>query len=232
MEALLFAQVPYPQAGWLSYVVGDRRAGVCAVIDPLLPLDPIEGLLRQAPARVVAVIHTHVPPYERWAGPTLSARTGAPLLLPSTCGVSVPHAPLRHSQRIEVGALRLQAFVAASCPPGAALFLQGHDKLLSGRTLLIGSTAPPAASADGPQDLFVALQELRRSVPEHAEVYPAMFGPRFGLPDVRLTTLSHQCVGNPALAAPDAAALVAACGVSWGRMTTGDPAVLAANRTG
>lgn len=78
--ALLFEPVFTDGLAQISYLVGDTKAGIAAVIDPRRDVDIYIGLAREKAVRIAHIVETHIHADFASGAHELAARTGARIL--------------------------------------------------------------------------------------------------------------------------------------------------------
>ncbi|MFQ6019672.1 MAG: rhodanese-like domain-containing protein, partial [Dehalococcoidia bacterium] len=129
-----------------SYLVGSRRAGVCAVIDPDRDVDKYLAAAAERALRIVYTLDTHVHNDFVSGSRELAARTGAEIGASAGAQLQFDHRPLREGDEIDLGSCRLQVIETPGHTPEHISYLafDGEGQrtaLFSGGSLLVGSVA-------------------------------------------------------------------------------------------
>ena len=172
----------------LAYLVGDREAGECVVVDP--SWDPM-GLVARAQQdgmRVVGCIVTHYHGDHAggllWGHPVkgvaelvraglgpVHVHSGDAALLCDRCKLEADHL-VEHEEGsvIRVGSLDIVVWHTPGHSPGSACFEAG-SALLTGDTLFVQGCGRVDLDASDPQDMATSLRRLA-AVKEPFEVFP------------------------------------------------------------
>ncbi len=172
----------------LAYLIGDRDAGECLVVDP--SWDPM-GLVRRARAdgmRVVGVIVTHYHGDHAggnlWGHPVpgvselvkaglgpVHVQQGDGALLRERCGLK-PEDTVEHPDGgvIRVGSVEIEVLHTPGHSPGSACFRSG-DLLLTGDTLFVHGCGRVDLPTSDPGDMAASLKRLQ-AIEDDLEVYP------------------------------------------------------------
>ena len=172
----------------LSYLLGDRQAGECLLVDP--SWDPL-GLAQRARAeglRVRGALLTHYHG-DHAGGPLWGAQVkGIPELLAAGLGPVWIHEAdlplladrcklrpgqavgLREGERLALGALGIEVLHTPGHSPGSACF-RVLDALLTGDTLFLDGCGRVDLPTSNPADMQRSLARLK-ALPDQLEVYP------------------------------------------------------------
>ncbi len=121
---MLFRQIIHDDLGCASYLIGDERAHVAAVVDPRFEID---GYLEQARYMGVSIEHVfethnhadHVSGHGR-----LAAATGATIHVHRLNGAGYPHEPFEDGDEFALCALRIRALHTPGHRPEHTAFLR------------------------------------------------------------------------------------------------------------
>ncbi len=221
--SLLFEPVYTDGIAQISYLVGDRRAGVAAVIDPRRDIEVYVERARANGVRLVHAIETHIHADFVSGVHELAARTGADILGPASADYGFELRQLRHGERLQLGGVNLEVLhVPGHTPEHIALLLrdaqQGEapfgvftgDTLFNldvGRPDLLGEDQEQALARQLHGTLFDTLLPLG----DRIEVYPchgagSACGKSIG--DRRQSTIGNERAFNAALQPRDVDAFV------------------------
>ncbi len=172
----------------LAYLIGDRDAGECVVVDP--SWDPM-GLVQRARQDGMKVVGSVVTHYHGdhaggnlWGHPVpgvkelvraglgpVHVQRGDAELLKERCGLTdaqiVPH---DEGGVIKVGAVEITVWHTPGHSPGSACFQVG-DKLLTGDTLFVQGCGRVDLDTSDPQAMATSLRRLA-AVQENYEIFP------------------------------------------------------------
>jgi hydroxyacylglutathione hydrolase len=187
---MYFRQLLNEETACASYLLGCKRKGKLAVVDPHVDLvdEYLAGAESQG-AEIAAVLETHLQADHVSGLPALVERTGATAYLPVGSDVEFEHAALDDGAVVSVGNTEIEAI---STPGHAAAhhayLVTDHARLdepwfvLTGDALLVGDAGRPDLHAHGDQTIEEMARSLYRSLmgrlltlPDHLLVYPAHY---------------------------------------------------------
>ncbi|WP_068618567.1 MBL fold metallo-hydrolase [Paenibacillus tuaregi] len=167
--------------GCLSYLIISE--GEAAVVDASRLTEVYESFARQAGARIIHALDTHLHADHISGGRKLAEKTGAVYWLPPKDADEVvfDYSGLEEGQTLTVGSARIQIKPVYS--PGhtigsTSLLIDGQF-LLSGDILFMQSIGRPdlaGKAEDWVGDLYTTLHKTYNSLAEHLIVLPAHFG--------------------------------------------------------
>jgi glyoxylase-like metal-dependent hydrolase (beta-lactamase superfamily II) len=189
---LVFEQIRVGGDRNLGYLLGDREAGVAALIDPSYSPEAMVERARDQHLRVTHILNTHSHPDHVNGNDAASRLTGARVTA------------LSDGDIIPIGALELRAYhVPGHCPDHVALYETTHALLVTGDLLFVGKVGGTSNDADARVE-WESLQRLLREVPAHATVWPGHdYGARPS------STLALERASNPFLQCADVDAFIA-----------------------
>ena len=100
---MLFRQIIHEDLGCASYLVGDRDAGVAAVVDPQWDIDPYLRLSRLHGVRIEHVLETHNHADHVSGHGRLARATGATIHIHELAEAEYPHEPFADGWKLELG---------------------------------------------------------------------------------------------------------------------------------
>lgn len=207
-------QLPRPQQGCLSYLVGDLASRDAIIIDPGHDVEPYLALLRDAKWRLAAIVETHTHADHLAGHAALHARTDAPIYVSRRSPALYPHRPLSEGEAVSFGGEELQVLET----PGHTrdhLTLRLRDTVFTGDTLLIGACGRSDLGDGSPELLYESLTEKILHLPDETLVYPAHFGPRHALVDRWVSSVGFERATNEALNQEGRAAFVKYMTEGW-----------------
>ena len=169
----------------LSYVVGDRSAGVCAEIDPRRDVDAYLDVAQRHEAAITHVLETHIHADFVSGSSELWAKTGAPLYVSAAAEYGFASRPLHDGDVLELGALRLQVIDTPGHTPEHVCFLVSGGKgatepwgLFTGDTLFAGEVGRPDLLGENTEELLArqlyrTLHERVLPLGDHLQIFPA-----------------------------------------------------------
>ena len=118
---MLFRQIIHEDLGCASYLVGDRDAGIAAVIDPQWNIDPYRRLARLHGVRIGHVLETHNHADHVSGHGRLARATGATIHVHELAGADYPHDPFSDGWVSESADVTIEAIhtrgIVPSTPP-------------------------------------------------------------------------------------------------------------------
>jgi glyoxylase-like metal-dependent hydrolase (beta-lactamase superfamily II)/rhodanese-related sulfurtransferase len=183
---LIFRQITHDDLGCASYLIGDHRAGVAAVVDPRFEIDVYLELARYLGVQIEHVLETHNHADHVSGHGRLAAATGATIHVHRDARAEYPHDPFDDGWELALGSLRVRALHTPGHRPEHTAFalidLARADEpwaVLSGDTLFVGDVARPDLAIDrveGARDIFRSLHEKLLRLPSETEVWPGHLG--------------------------------------------------------
>jgi len=167
-----------------SYLFGCAGAGVCAVVDPLEPIDPYLAASEATGMRIRYVVNTHVHADHRSGGRELAKQTGADYVLHADAGAQYDFQGVREGDELDLGNVSLRVLhTPGHTPEHVSLLVMDATRapepwfVLTGHTLMVGDvgrTELVSSAEAGARALFESAQKLK-ALPDHLEVYPGAF---------------------------------------------------------
>ena len=197
-----------------SYLLGDRAAGQCVVIDPRRDVEIYLDIAKQNEMRIANILETHVHADFVSGSLELSARTGSPISVSASADVKFDHIPLKDGSKISLGPLELEVIHTPGHTPEHICFLvsggAGSETpwaLFSGDLLFAGEVGRPDLLGEKIEEtlvhqLYDSLHDRVLTLGDDLLVYPAHGA---GSPcvasigDRELTTIGYEKHNNPTL---------------------------------
>jgi glyoxylase-like metal-dependent hydrolase (beta-lactamase superfamily II)/rhodanese-related sulfurtransferase len=184
---VIFRQVTHDDLGCASYLVGDDKAGVAAVVDPKFDIEEYLTLARYLGVSIEHILETHNHADHVSGHGRLAAATGATIHIHSDAGPEYDHEPFDDGWELQLGAVRVRALHTPGHRPEHTAFLlidtaRGGDSpwaVLSGDSLFVGDVARPDLAIDkedGARGIFRSLHDRLLSLPDVVEVWPGHLG--------------------------------------------------------
>jgi glyoxylase-like metal-dependent hydrolase (beta-lactamase superfamily II)/rhodanese-related sulfurtransferase len=167
---VLFRQFVDHDLGCASYLVGDERAGVAAVVDPSYA---IERYL-DAGVEIVVVLETHTHADHVSGHGRFALEHGIPVRVHAAAGATFPHEPLQDGEEIAIGDTVIRVVHTPGHRPEHCAFLVNGELLLTGDSLFVGDAARPDLAVDaqsGGELLYESLHRLL-DLGDDVEVFP------------------------------------------------------------
>ena len=183
---MIFRQLVHDDLGCASYLVGDDKAGVAAVIDPMFEIDAYLELARYTGVAIEHILETHNHADHVSGHGRLAAATGATIHVHRETRPDYEHEPFDDGWELELGAVRIRALHTPGHRPEHTVFAladtaRGDEPwaLLTGDTLFVNDVARPDLAVDpedGARDIFRSLHERILPLPPETEVWPGHLG--------------------------------------------------------
>lgn len=211
---LVLEPVYTPGLAQISYLVGDRKAAVAAVIDPRRDVDIYIQMAKEQGLQIVCVIETHIHADFISGAQALAKRTGAQIIGGRSDAYQFDLRQVSDGEMMELGQIRLQVMHSPGhTPEHISLLLfdtqQGDEPfaLFTGDTLFNLDVGRPDLVGDGSErklagDLYHTLFDRYVPLGDRMEIYPchgagSACGKSIG--DRRHSTLGNERLFNPAL---------------------------------
>ena len=171
-----------------SYLVGDERSHIAAVVDPQRDVDQYLAFAREHDLRIAHVLLTHLHADFIAGHLELRDRVGATIYLGAAAKAEYAFTPLADGDGIEFGAVRLQALeTPGHTPESISILVFDRDRsgtdpyaVLTGDTLFVGDVGRPDlrvalgwSAADLGGMLYESLTNKLLRLPDASLVYPA-----------------------------------------------------------
>ena len=171
-----------------SYLIGDERSGIAAVVDPQRDIDQYLEFASAHGLRIAHVLLTHFHADFLAGHLELRDRTGAAIYLGAAAQAEYAFTPLKDGEGIEFGRVRLQALeTPGHTAESISILVFDLDRsatephaVLTGDTLFVGDVGRPDlrvalgwSAADLGGLLYDSLQTKLLKLPDSSLVYPA-----------------------------------------------------------
>jgi glyoxylase-like metal-dependent hydrolase (beta-lactamase superfamily II)/rhodanese-related sulfurtransferase len=184
---MIFRQITHDDLGCASYLIGDDKAGVAAVVDPRFEIGEYLELARYLHVRIEHILETHNHADHLSGHGRLAAATGAVIHIHRDAAPDYEHEPFDDGWVLEVGSVRVKALHTPGHRPEHTAFAltdtrRGEDgtwAVLTGDTLFVGDIARPdlaVEKTEGARGIFHSLHEKLLSLPPETEVWPGHLG--------------------------------------------------------
>jgi hydroxyacylglutathione hydrolase len=184
---MIFRQVTHDDLGCASYLIGDEKAGVAAVVDPRFDIDEYLELARYLHVRIEHILETHNHADHLSGHGRLSAATGAIIHIHRDAAPEYEHDPFDDCWELELGSVRVKALHTPGHRPEHTAFALSDTRrgdggpwaVLTGDTLFVGDIARPDLAVEkreGARGIFRSLNEKLLSLPPETEVWPGHLG--------------------------------------------------------
>ncbi len=214
---MIFRQITHDDLGCASYLIGDEKAGVAAVVDPRFEIDEYLDLARYMGVSIEHVLETHNHADHVSGHGRLAAATGATIHVHRGAQPDYDHEPFDDGWELELGALTVRALHTPGHRPEHTAFAlidtARSDQpwaVLSGDTLFVGDVARPDLAiekSEGARGIFQSLHSQLLNLPDHCEVWPGHLGGSMcGGPGMDMkvsTTIGYERANNDVLSIVD-----------------------------
>ena len=241
---MIFRQLINDDLGCASYLVGDERAGVAAVVDPRLEVDEYLSMARYVGVQIEHVLETHTHADHVSGHGRLADATGARIHIHRIAEAEYDHDPIDQGWALELGAVRMEALHTPGHRPEHTAFTvidtaRGPEPwaVLTGDSLFVGDVARPdlaVAPEDGAREIFRSLHAGLFTLPGETEVWPGHLGGSMcGGPAMSMkvcSTIGYERAHNPLLAESDEEAFVRRSLATLGPQPPNFRSIVAINR--
>lgn len=212
--ALVLEQINVEGIAHLSYLIGDDKAGVVAVIDPRRDVDIYLQKARDRQLKITHIIETHIHADFVSGSHELQARTGAPIYGGKSEDYQFDLHQMSEGDELHLGSVTLKAIHTPGHSP-EHISLQIYDSkqgnepfgVFTGDTLFNLDVGRPDLSGTGTENkqavqLYHSLFDKLLPLGDRVEVYPchgagSSCGKSIG--DRRHSTIGNERLFNPAL---------------------------------
>lgn len=214
---MIFRQITHNDLGCASYLVGDEKAGVAAVVDPRFETNVYLMLARYIGVRIEHILETHTHADHVSGHGRLAVATGATIHIHREAHPDFEHEPFEDGWELQLGALNIRAIHTPGHRPEHTSFVLTDTSrsadpwaVLAGDTLFVGDVARPDLAiekSDGARGIYHALHDRLLALPDHCELWPAHLGGSMcGGPSMDLkisSTIGFERANNPMLQVAD-----------------------------
>ena len=243
-RTMLFRQVTHDDLGCASYLVGDDKAGLAAVVDPRFEIDVYLDLARYAGVRIEHILETHNHADHVSGHGRLAAATGATIHIHRLAQPGYDHEPFDDGWELALGDVRVRALHTPGHRPEHTAFAlvdrsRGDEPwaVLSGDSLFVGDIARPDLAVDrseGARGIFHSLHEQLLTLADSCEVWPGHLGGSMcGGPGMDMkvsSTIGYERAHNALLREPDVERFVERSIATLGPQPPNFKAIVALNR--
>jgi len=169
---LIFEQLRAGGDRNFGYLLGDREAGQCVLIDPSYSPEAFVQRARDQGLTVTQVINTHGHPDHTNGNARAVELTGAPVAAYAESLLIQADMRIRDEQELRVGSLRLQFFhVPGHCPDHLVIYEPSWRVLITGDLLFVGKVGGTGNDEDARTE-WASLQRLLAKIPDDVTVWP------------------------------------------------------------
>ena len=214
---MIFRQITHDDLGCASYLIGDEKEGVAAVVDPRFEVDEYLELARYMGVSIEHIFETHNHADHVSGHGRLAAATGATIHIHREAAPDYDHEPFDDGDEFSLGALTVKALHTPGHRPEHTVFalIDTHRgeapwAVLSGDTLFVGDVARPdlaVEKSEGARGIFQSLHTQLLGLDGDVEVWPGHLGGSMcGGPgmDMKISsTIGYERARNPTLQITD-----------------------------
>jgi glyoxylase-like metal-dependent hydrolase (beta-lactamase superfamily II) len=241
---MFFKQITHDDLGCASYLIGDQKAGVAAVVDPRFEIDEYLQLARYRGVNIEHVLETHNHADHVSGHGRLVAATGARIHIHRAAKPSYDHEPFDDGWELAIGSLLIRALHTPGHRPEHTAFLLIDTNrasepwaVLSGDSLFVGDVARPDLAIEksaGAAQIFASVHDRLLSLPDECELWPAHLGGSMcgsASMDMKIcSTIGFERKHNPSLAIADEREFVAQALARLGPQPPNFEKIVALNR--
>jgi hydroxyacylglutathione hydrolase len=214
---MIFRQITHDDLGCASYLIGDEKAGIAAVVDPRFEIDEYLDLARYMGVSIDHVFETHNHADHVSGHGRLAVATGATIHVHRLAEPDYAHQPFDDGDEFQLGGLTVRAIHTPGHRPEHTAFALIDTKrsdqpwaVLTGDTLFVNDVARPDLAiekAEGARGIFHSLKDKLLVLPPEVEVWPGHLGGSMcGGPGMDMkvsSTIGYEHRANPTLQIED-----------------------------
>ena len=145
-EDVQLIQVRRTGKGCLSYIISSK--GLAIIIDPSLPVNEYEKILKENDLQLKHVFETHIHADHLSRAKLLAEKDNAELFLPDKSEVLFVFTPVKNGDVIKLGEIQLEVLYTPGHTLESSCFLINGKALITGDTLFINGVGRPDLKAD------------------------------------------------------------------------------------
>jgi len=202
---MVFKQIMRVDSGCVTYIIGSKETGECAIVDPLLDVDLIVNeTMKEGFTEITRVIDTHTHADHISGARNLAKMFNLPgVYMHTNSDSKFKTMPVQDGETLELGDVKLR-FI---CTPGHTYdhmcILLGDSKVLTGDTLLIGDVGRIDLGGDPRENsdrLYDSLHGKLLRLEDNVELFPTHVGAAQHLANTNASsTIGKEKANNPAL---------------------------------
>jgi glyoxylase-like metal-dependent hydrolase (beta-lactamase superfamily II)/rhodanese-related sulfurtransferase len=241
---VIFRQVVHDDLGCASYLIGDEREGIAAVVDPKFEIEEYLRLARGLGVTIDHVLETHNHADHVSGHGRLASATGARIHVHRLAQPDYEHEAFDDGWELGLGQVRVRAIHAPGHRPEHTAFAvidgaRGEEPwaVLSGDSLFVGDVARPDLAVHteaGARALFRSLHNGLLRLPDTCELWPGHLGGSLcggaGMNMKICSTIGFERAHNPLLRIADEDEFAAAVSAVLAPQPPNFQAIVALNR--
>lgn len=209
---MYFQQIPRPEKGCLSYLIGCLSTRETFLVDPSGSPEDYLGVTESKGLEVRGILDTHIHADHVSIGAELARITGSPYYLFENAGTEMPYEPLHAEQVLRAGNGHVKVLhTPGHSPESVCLEVSDHARsedpafVLTGDTLLIGDVGRPDLHVDpveGARALHRSLTDRLLPMADYIEIFPSHYSGSvcgLGLSSRTSSTIGYERRVNPLL---------------------------------
>ncbi len=214
---MIFRQITHDDLGCASYLIGDEKAGVAAVVDPRFEIDAYLELADYLGVRIEHILETHNHADHVSGHGRLTAATGATIHIHRDAAPAYEHDPVDDGWELELGSLTVRALHTPGHRPEHTAFAlidtarsERPWAVLTGDTLFVNDVARPdlaVEKSEGARGIFRSLHTKLLPLPDECEIWPGHLGGSMcggaGMDMKICSTIGFEKANNPTLSIAD-----------------------------
>ena len=171
MDSLFFKQIKPRDSDNFSYVIGDERSGLAAVVDPSFNPRLVLDVLSENGLKLIYIVNTHGHPDHSASNERLKAATGAKIVAHESSNVR-KDVLAKDGQIIGLNGVKIKVIYTPGHSPDGISLLVDDKLLLTGDTLFVGECGRTDIPGGDPNKLYDSLFNKRMQLDDSVEVYP------------------------------------------------------------
>ena len=171
---MIFRQLFDPQSSTYSYLLGDERAGVAVLIDPVFEQARRDrALIAELGLKLLFTVETHVHADHVTGAWLLKQRLGSRIALSAASGAKGADLTLAHGDRVEFGARYLEARETPGHTSGCLTYVLDDESMaFTGDSLLIRGCGRTDFQQGSARTLFRSVHSQIFTLPPACLLYP------------------------------------------------------------
>lgn len=175
-EKVIFLQIKSSLLQNFSYLIGDEKSGMAAVVDPPLEAEKILSIARENKLMIAYVINTHTHGDHVAGNERVASITDAKIVMHKS-GKGRRDIQVEDGDEISLGHEKIKVIHTPGHSPDGICLLVGN-RILTGDTLFVGECGRTDLPGGSSEALYESLFNKLLRLPDELEVYPGHdYGP-------------------------------------------------------